>query len=262
VFRLDGSLVRAIGMDGVVGFDPAGVALHPVSVATWARFVFVHPDPSAPALDLGPLAAAIDPFPVGDYELAVREEHVRAFNWKVLVENYSENFHTPFVHPELIVNGWEYPIVTDGPISLAWDRPLAPRNAAERALTCEPCGPGWEGVAADQIDDVFIAGVYFTVFPNLLVSVFPRYLSALLLTPTGPTTTQVRAFRCWTPDVGADRRAADLEASRVVAAQDLDICERVQRGYTAGIDTDGRLSVEHERGVHHVHRLVRAAHGR
>jgi hypothetical protein len=44
-----------------------------------------------------------------------------------------------------------------------------------------------------------------------------------------------------------------------VAAQDLDICEQVQRGYTAGVDTNGRLSVVHEAGVHHVHQLVRAA---
>jgi len=260
VYRLDGTLARAAGMDGVDDFDHADFALYPVSVATWARFVFVHPDAGASPFDLGPLARAIDPFPVDDYEVAVREEHVRAFNWKVLVENYSENFHTPFVHPELIVNGWDYPIVADGRISLAWDRPLAPRNPAERALhDALPGGPGWEGVASNQIDDVFIAGVYFTVFPNLLVSVFPRYLSALRLTPLGPTETRVDAYRCWTCDVADDRRAADLEASRVVAAQDLDICERVQRGYSAGVDTNGRLSVEHERGVHHIHRLVRAA---
>jgi phenylpropionate dioxygenase-like ring-hydroxylating dioxygenase large terminal subunit len=259
VYRLDGSLARSIGMDGVADFRPDEMGLHPVSVATWARFVFVHPDPTAPGFDLGALGPAIDPFPLSEYEIAAREEHVREFNWKVLVENYSENFHTPFVHPELIVDGWDYPIVAEGAISLAWDRPLAPRNAAERGLQADPCAPGWEAIASNQIDDVFIAGVYFTVFPNLLVSVFPRYLSALLLTPIGPTTTRVRAFRCWTPDVAADRRAADLEASRVVAAQDLDICEQVQRGYTAGVDTEGRLSVEHERGVHHVHQLVRAA---
>jgi phenylpropionate dioxygenase-like ring-hydroxylating dioxygenase large terminal subunit len=259
VYRLDGTLARAIGMDGVVGFATEDHGLHPVSVATWERFVFVHPDPAAPPLDLGPLAAAIDPFPVATYDLAVREEHERAFNWKVLVENYSENFHTPFVHPELIVDGWDYPMVADGPISVAWDRPHHPRNAAERALrTSVPAGDGWSDVAVAQIDDVFIAGVYFTVFPNLLVSVFPRYLSALVLTPVGPTTTRVRAVRGWTPDVGEERRAADLAASRVVAAQDLDICERVQRGYTAGVDTVGRLSVEHEAGVHHVHRLVRS----
>lgn len=263
VYRLDGSLARAIGMDGVDGFDAAEMGLHRVSVAEWARFVFVHPDPSASPLDLGPLAAAIDPFPLEQHRFVVREEHRREFNWKVLVENYSENFHTPFVHPELIVNGWDYPIVAAGAVSLAWDRPHHPRNAAERALRdAEPAGPGWERVADCQIDDVFIAGVYFTVFPNLLVSVFPRYLSALVLTPLGPTTTMVRAFRSWTEEVDEPRRAADLEASRLVAAQDLDICERVQRGYTAGIDTRGRLSVEHESGVFHVHELVRAALGR
>jgi choline monooxygenase len=260
VYRLDGSLARTTGMDDAVGFAPADFGLHPVSVATWARFVFVHPSPVAPPLDLGPLAGAIDPFPVERYELAVRDQHERAFNWKVLVENYSENFHTPFVHPELIVNGWEYPITTGGPISLAWDRPLAPRNPAEQALhDAGPGEAGWEQVAASQIDDVFIAGVYFTVFPNLLVSTFPRYLSALLLTPLGPTATRVQAFRFWTSEVPEDRREADLAASRLVATQDLDICERVQRGYTAGVDTAGRLSPTYEAGVHHVHQLVRAA---
>jgi phenylpropionate dioxygenase-like ring-hydroxylating dioxygenase large terminal subunit len=260
VYRLDGSLARASGMEGAEGFDPEHHHLYPVSVATWARFVFVHPDPAAPPLDLGPLAAAIDPYPIDSYELAVREEHEREFNWKVLVENYSENFHTPFVHPSLIVADWDYPIATDGAIALAWDRPRHPRNEAEEALaSARPGDAAWAGVAANQIDDVFIAGIYFTVFPNLLVSTFPRYLSALHLTPLSPTRTRVQAFRFWTPDVPDDRRAADLAASQEVAAQDLDICEAVQRGYSAGVDTNGRLSVVHEPGVHHVHRLVTSA---
>ena len=260
VYRLDGSLARATGMDGVRDFDPADHHLYPVAVSTWARFVFVHPDPSVPAMDLGPLATAIDPYPLDRYLLAVREDHERGFNWKVLVENYSENFHTPFVHPELTVNGWEYPIEAAGAISLAWDRPLGPRNEVELALArSTPGDDGWRAVAAAQIDDVFLAGVYFTVFPNLLVSTFPRYLSALHLTPLAPNRTRVQAYRFWTDDVPEARRAQDLAASRVVAAQDLDICEAIQRGYDAGVDTNGRLSVEHEAGVHHVHGLVRAA---
>ena len=262
VYRLDGTLARARGMDGVGGFDPADHRLYPVAVATWARFVFVHADPGAPPLDLGPLAAAIEPYPLDRYALAVREDHERAFNWKVLVENYSENFHTPFVHPELTVNGWDYPIETAGPISLAWDRPRHPRNEVERALAgSRPGDEGWRAVASDQIDDVFLAGIYFTVFPNLLVSTFPRYLSALHLTPLAPNRTRVQAYRFWTDEVPEARRQQDLAASRVVAAQDLDICESIQRGYDAGVDTNGRLSVEHEAGVHHVHRLVRAALG-
>jgi choline monooxygenase len=260
VYRLDGSLARASGMEGAEDFDPCDHHLYPVSVATWAHFVFVHPDPAAARLELGPLAQAIDPYPIDGYELAVREQHEREFNWKVLVENYSENFHTPFVHPGLIVAQWDYPMVTAGRIALAWDRPRAPRNTAERALaSAQPGESAWAEVAANQIDDVFIAGVYFTVFPNLLVSTFPRYLSALHLTPLSPTRTRVQAYRFWTAGVSEARRAADLAASQEVAAQDLDICERVQRGYSAGVDTNGRLSVVHEAGVHHVHRLLQTA---
>lgn len=260
VYRLDGTLARHHGMEGATGFDPADHALHPASVATWSRFVFVSPRASARALDLGPLAAAIEPYSAEGFVHAIRDVTEGAFNWKVLVENYSENFHTPWVHPELIEQGWDYPITTAGPVSLAWDRPQHPRNRSEEVLATATPGDGaWAAVATNQIDEPFIAGAYFTVWPNLLVSVFPRYLSAFWLTPAGPTRTRVNYVRAWHPDVGASRRDADLAASRLVGHQDVTICEAVQRGYTAGIDTDGRLSPVHETGVAHVHRLLRAA---
>ncbi|HWL45641.1 MAG TPA: aromatic ring-hydroxylating dioxygenase subunit alpha [Ilumatobacter sp.] len=265
VFRLDGSLSRANGMDGVAGFDPAESALFPVAVTTWARFVFVNPSAGAAAeqpFDLGPLAAALDPYPLDSYVLHVREQHRRAFNWKVGVENFSENFHTPFVHPELVTAGWDYPLVTDGPVCLAWDRPLDPRSDLERALaTARPGDRDWAGVvgAAGDSAEPYIAGVYATVFPNLLISIFPRYMSALHLTPVAPNLTLQRNYRFWTPDADEEQRATELAAAHVVAEQDLSMCEAVQRGYDAGIDTDGWLSPAWENGVAHVHGLVRGA---
>ena len=50
VYRLDGSLARAAGMEGVEGFAPEAHHLCPVAVAAWARFVFVNPDPTASPL--------------------------------------------------------------------------------------------------------------------------------------------------------------------------------------------------------------------
>lgn len=262
VFRLDGSLSRAAGMEGVADFDPAQSGLFPVAVTTWARFVFVNPSGTAAPFDLGPLARALDPYPIGDYVLHVREEHRRAFNWKVAVENFSENFHTPFVHPELITAGWDYPLVTGGRICLAWDRPLDPRSDLERALaTARPGEPEWAGVvgAAGDSAEPYIAGVYATVFPNLLISIFPRYMSAIHVTPISANLTLQRNYRFWTPEAGDAQRAAELAAAHVVAEQDLAICEAVQRGFDAGIDTDGWLSPEWEHGVAHVHTLLREA---
>ncbi len=262
VYRLDGSLARHHGMERAAGFDPGDHSLHPVGVATWGRFVFVCPRPDPPPFDLGPLADAVAPYGIEAFDHAVRDEAVREFNYKALVENYSENFHTPWIHPELIVKGWDYPTVTAGPIALAWDRPQQPRNRTEEVLaTAQPGDAAWTAVATDQIDDLFIAGVYLTVWPNLLVSVFPRYLSAFWLTPLGPTRTRIDYLRAWHPSVTEERRAADLTASRLVGQQDLEICEAVQRGYTAGIDSDGRLSPDHEAGVAHVHSLLVEALG-
>ncbi len=258
VYRLDGSLSRARGFDHDPDFDSSQHNLVPVAVAVWARFVFVNLLPDASPLDLGPLATAIEPYPLTEMNLVATDEHDGEFNWKVFVENYSENFHTPLVHPDLIVNGWEYPILCEGMISLAWDRPLRPTNAVEQALAdATPGDPRWSGVASVQVDDAFIAGSYFTVFPNLLVSMFPRYGHAIHVQPTSPRTTKLTVFRFAHASVTPERLAVDLAASREVAQQDLDICALVQQGFNAGIDTNGVVSAEHEPGVIHVHEILR-----
>lgn len=134
------------------------------------------------------------------------------------------------------------------------------RNSAEETLANSlPTDPEWASVTRTQVGDVFIGGLYYTLLPNLLVSIFPRYGSAFWLTPAGPRSTRVDYVRLWHPDVDDDRRKADHEASTRVGEQDLDICEAVQRGYNAGIDTRGRLAPVHERGVAHVHRLLAQA---
>jgi len=101
LYRLDGTLARAQGVGEPEGFDVDAVSLHPVAVALWRRWVFIHADAAASPLDLGPLADAIGGYPVDAMQVVLSETHERPFNWKVLLENYSENYHTPFVHPEI-----------------------------------------------------------------------------------------------------------------------------------------------------------------
>jgi phenylpropionate dioxygenase-like ring-hydroxylating dioxygenase large terminal subunit len=260
IYRLDGSLARATGVGCPSEFDPATFGLKEVAVTTFCRNVFVSLAPDAPPFDPGPLAEAVAPYRIEDLELAEHDRWERTFNWKVFLENFSENYHTPFVHPELIVDGWDYPIETAGRISLAWDRPHSPRDAGEQALAdARPGHPGWEAVASATPDESFIAGTYMTLWPNLMVSFLPGFAATLRLTPVDATHTIVERDYLWHPDVPTARREADVEATRLVGAQDLDVCEMVQRSYSGGLDPDGVLSTEHETGIAHLHGLLRTA---
>ena len=157
----------------------------------------MNPDLEAEPLDLGPLARAIKPFDVEAMEPGIAEHVARSFNWKLLVENYSENFHTPFVHPQLGGATWDYVIDVEGPVVFATDR----------------IKPGREHIAEAQADEPFLSGQYFTVFPNLMVSVFPRYFHALIVTPIDARTSRVDYHRYWTADVAESRRKIDHEAA-------------------------------------------------
>jgi choline monooxygenase len=260
IYRLDGSLVRATGVGAPADFDPAEAALFEVGVTAFARSLLVNLDPDATAFDPGPLAAAIDAYQLDEMEIGHRASHQCAFNWKVLLENYSENYHTPFIHPELPTAGWEYPIETGGLISFAWDRPLNPRDPGEEALRdCRPGGPGWERCVEAAKGTSFEAGSYVTLFPNTMLSAFADFAATLRVTPQGPTRCLLEREYMWRPGVPAEQRARDLEVTAVVVDQDLGICEAVQRSYTGGLSAHGALSTEHEQGVAHMHRLLVAA---
>jgi len=56
------------------------------------------------------------------------------------------------------------------------------------------------------------------------------------------------------------RPGRDLDFSDLVQREDVDICERVQRGMASGSWTTGRLNPLRESGVHHFHELLRRAY--
>jgi phenylpropionate dioxygenase-like ring-hydroxylating dioxygenase large terminal subunit len=257
VYRLDGSLARAAGVGEPEGFDLARSGLFEVPATTFARQLLVNLDANAPDFDPGPLGSGVDPYQLERLELGHRDRYECASNWKVIVENYSENYHTPFLHSQLPTTGYEYPMREVGPIVFAWDRPLNPRDPSEHALaTSAPGEPGWERVGECVAPESFNNGGYVTLFPNVMISMFGGYAAPMRLTPTGPASTVVERDHLWAPEVGEERRAADLAATQEVVAQDLAICEAMQRTYAGGLSAHGVLSTEHERGVAHVHRLL------
>jgi phenylpropionate dioxygenase-like ring-hydroxylating dioxygenase large terminal subunit len=260
LYQLDGSLARASGVGEPEGFDVADYSLKPVQLAQWRRLVFVCFDDAATPLDLGPLGRAIEAYPLESMELTLSETNDRRFNWKVLLENYSENYHTPFVHPEIDTSSSEdYPMISDGITLYAWDRPLLPGESRvdEIRATLLPGEPGWEELASVPMEGPYGIGGYVTAWPNLMMNVFPGAFLAMWIEPLDATTTRVERRLFARPDLDDVVRKSILSAHSTVHEQDVEICERVQRSHNAGLDADGVLATVEERGVYFIHEHLR-----
>jgi phenylpropionate dioxygenase-like ring-hydroxylating dioxygenase large terminal subunit len=264
LYRLDGSLARAQGVGNPEGFDVADYSLQPVGVAQVRRWVFVHADPAAAPPAFGPLFDAIEAFPLEGMDVVLTEADERPFNWKVLLENYSENYHTPFVHPEIDTSAThDYPMVSDGLVLYAWDRPLRPTDDAGRVMAgLLPGEPGWDALADADTGTPYAVGSYLTVWPNLMLNVFPDAALAMWMEPVAPNRTVVHRRLYMRPGGDVDARAANIAAHRLVHLQDVGICAAVQQSHDAGLDANGVLATVEERGVFWVHELTRAAAGR
>ena len=262
VYRLDGSLAKASGVGTPEGFDVADFGLKPVAVAIWRRTFWVNvADPDA-TFEPGPLADAVEQFPIESFDVVVSESNLRRFNWKVLLENYSENYHTPFVHPEIDTSPREdYPMVSHGRVLYAWDRPLRPSSDPVDRIraTLLPGEHGWEQLAASATARPYDVGSYLTIWPNAMINVFPDAALVMWVEPVDASTTRVERRLLLAPGRPPEVAQSIVESHRLVHDQDVEICTRVQRSHDSGLDADGVLATTEERGVFFVHEHLRRA---
>jgi glycine betaine catabolism A len=229
--------------------DRSQMSLWPVEVDVWEGLVFVRIARAGPSLRewLGTLSNDLLRFE--GYDLAARRSvrtttaEVRA-NWKVLVENYCECLHCTRVHPELVDliptyrsgSTWD-PRRDDHGVGL--DRDSEAYVAAGYAALAQASGADEEG-----------ANSYYgaLVFPNMFLDVTGASVVVSTLLPRGPLHTTVVAEYLFTPEV-IDAPGFDPEPviafNELVAHQDFEVCERVQRGIASPIFTYG-VYAEHD----------------
>jgi phenylpropionate dioxygenase-like ring-hydroxylating dioxygenase large terminal subunit len=103
-YNLRGELIGAPLMDEVDDFRKQEHHLHSIHTAQWEGFIFINlsddPEPFEQAFN--PL---IDKFSAWNlpHLLSLRriDYQVKA-NWKLIVQNYSECYHCPLIHPDLV----------------------------------------------------------------------------------------------------------------------------------------------------------------
>ncbi|MCU1361346.1 MAG: Rieske (2Fe-2S) iron-sulfur domain protein, partial [Ilumatobacteraceae bacterium] len=125
--------------------------------------------------------------------------------------------------------------------------------------TCLPGESGWEKLASARSDRPYGVGSYLTVWPNLMMNVFPDAALIMWMEPLTPSTTRVER-RLFLARGGTDEhRQTVIATHQQVHQQDVDICTRVQRSHDAGLDAHGVLATVEERGVFFVHEHLRTA---
>ena len=250
-YSLDGRLIGTPDVEGVEFFDRSTMGMVPLRVETWEQFIFVNFDAQAEPLAafLGRIPQQTHGFQFKGLQFAERRDYVIDCNWKVYVDNYLEGYHIPIAHPGLMreINYGEYRTETFRYYSqqFAPIRALKNEDAGERLYT-----PG-NGLQE---------ALYFWVFPNLMVNIYPDNVSTNLILPISQEKT-LTLFEWFFHDASTlqmqERIKKAVEFSDEVQQEDIGLCESVQRGLRSATYDRGRYSVRRENGVHHFHTLLR-----
>jgi phenylpropionate dioxygenase-like ring-hydroxylating dioxygenase large terminal subunit len=221
-YDLDGSLRSAPRSEREPGFDPAEWSLLPASVGTWGPFLFVNPDPGAPALEehLGGLPEIL----ARDIDLDGLVFHSRVefganANWKIVVENFLECYHCPTAHPsfsdEVDVHPDRYKLESHSTFSAQF---ATAKKSGER-------------------------GQFHLLYPNTGINVFPGppNLSIGPVAPNGPHRTERYLDYFFAPDADAAWRDEFFAFDDQVGREDTVLVESVHRGMASGALDHGRL---------------------
>ena len=242
-YSRDGSLHTAPMMEGADGFDIDRCRLPQLAVEEWEGFVFVSmdDDPMPLAPQLGPLAATLGQYGLGDLVIADTIEFDSPWNWKLLVENFMEAYHHIGPHRDTFQQS----------------------NPAQRSSVVENHGGPWSllhmpGVAdLDESSDLpFLSGLDRERRADLLaVCVHPTLLFAVSGTlgvwyevvPHAHDRMTLRIHLLLEPEVAGDSEVVAAlpeirEGLSWIHGEDIPVNQGPWRGLHAPLAAQGRLS--------------------
>ena len=250
-YTLDGRLIGTPDVDGVEFFDRSTMGMAPLRCEVWERFIFVNFDAQAEPLAafLGEIPSQARGFEFAGLELAARRDYVIACNWKVYVDNYLEGYHIPIAHPGLMreIDYAQYRTETF--------RYYSQQFAPIRAVRAEDAGERAYAPGTGTLKEA----LYFWIYPNLMLNIYPDNISTNLIVPINHEKT-LTIFEWFFHDpksaAARERVAKAVAFSDEVQQEDILLCEHVQRGLRSATYDRGRYSVKRENGVHHFHMLL------
>ena len=246
-YGLDGRLRGAPHMSETDGFDPADFPLHAAALGAWDGFLFANLEPPPPALEaaLAPVAGKFAAWRLAELRAFRRIEYDVRANWKLLFQNFSECYHCPRIHPELTrLSHYRSGAndLTEGPILggyMTIDPPGDSLTLSGQAAGPQPVGP----LSEDDRRRVY----YYSIFPNLFLTLLPDYAMWHTLWPVAPDRTRVVCEWLFAPGAARPPAAGPEDAVAFwdrTNRQDWRVCELAQQGVSSRAYTPGPYAVQ------------------
>jgi Rieske 2Fe-2S family protein len=239
-YNLDGQLVRAPHIPEDTDFNAQDIQLHPVGVACWGGFVFIHMSPhkSKPFSEhVSHVSERFHRYGMQDLQVACSLQYEVAANWKVICENYNECYHCGPVHPELcrLVPSFR----DKGSAGLDWDNGIPHREGAT-TFTTSGTSKRRPFPGLNELEQTRHFGEL--IYPNMFISLSSDHIAVFILQPEGPARTTVEChflfetYETQKPDFDPSDA---VDFWDLVNRQDWEVCERVQQGISSRVHESG-----------------------
>ena len=248
-YSLEGDLIATPHQLESADFEMKDYSLYTVAIGEWGGFVFINlagdkAEPLEKALGNAP--AQFKNYHPEELKVGFRYVKEIQANWKLWFENYSECFHCPQVHPELISI---VPIYSKGLDTVQQDPEWKPSGGETLMLSGgsdiipggrtwtmdgQLSGPAFSDLTEDELNST-IRGVQLR--PNFFFTAHPDYVHTQQMIPTSPTTVQLTWDYLFEPSTmerdGFDAKRA-YELWHVTNLQDAQNVEWQQAGILGG----------------------------
>ncbi len=264
-FGLDGALRRRPHYHGPRDHDREGSredrdCLFEVRSAAWHDWVFVNIDGEAPLFE-DYMAPAFKEYADWDFG-ALRLAHYQSFefhaNWKLVVENFCDNYHVFMVHPALhdAQDVYKRTGMRPGGAHMFNEFVI---GAEGLGLTVDPDAPEIPEFPNLPVETRNISP-FSNIFPNVTMAIFPSYANIFSYEPVGVDKTIMHVWFYFMDEAAGEEHRAGREA--VIADwanlnnEDSGICRRLQEGRTCDAYDGGRFSPYWDAGTLHFHHQI------
>jgi phenylpropionate dioxygenase-like ring-hydroxylating dioxygenase large terminal subunit len=260
-YNLDGSLMAIPQGKNFPDADKSKLGLHPVQLNVFHGLIFARVKGDGPSVadQFAHTSEWFDGYDVANYEqIGKPVEAVWNVNWKVLWDNYLENYHIPIGHPglfRLLKENGEWDELTSG-VNFGVFVMREKRSKVDVERQYQEQLHHADKRLPDHLQGKW---VQFGYAPNLGIDLYPEMLDFFQILPLGPETSIVRAVyyghKNPTPEETELRRLNRL-INDPVNAEDEQLCVRVQQGLRTTGFQPGPLALA-ESSIFNFHELIR-----